>query len=181
MPRIPRCLSRVAACSIAFVCIGVGCTLGSKQQSTPVPSVVFYGDQRKIDALATAVRQGRIKVKPAWITDLRKLRGDILLRTEYDGGTAQLRVETVSDFFTCLFQFRQGISTAEIISKHYPYLKALCHSDTCDVCYSWTYPLDARVRSAVIEYWLVRLDQLNRGAPSPRGKHGNETDELRRK
>ena len=136
-------------------CASAGGTHGEEWD----PTVLFMGDQAKIDRMAEGVRSGKIRLDPEWIRDTRKLRGDVLLRTRYGNGVAQLRVETVSDFFTCLLQFRENVSTREILEKVHSDLVEICDAETCDVCTSWTYPLDPRVRQAVIQYWLQWLGE----------------------
>lgn len=153
----------------------LGCaTGGSGPAEVGNLAVLFAGDQARIDRLAEAVRSGRIVPDPDWIRDTRRLPGDVLLRTRYGNGVAQLRVETVSDFFTCLLQFRENVSTREILERVRPDLLAICDPDTCDVCISWTYSLDPRVREAVIDYWVAWLKQRVRegGGRHRLGYHG---------
>lgn len=113
--------------------------------------------------MAEGVRSGKIRLDPEWTKDTRKLRGDVILRTKCGNGMAQLRVETVSDFYTCLLHFRENVSTREILEKMHSDLVEVCGpGTTCDVCTSWTYPLDPRVRKVVIQYWSHWLHESTR-------------------
>jgi hypothetical protein len=144
----------VVAVCLVWVFTGACSSGGRVHEEKWGSTVLFMGDQAKIDRMAEGVRSGKIRLEPEWIEDTRRLRGDVLLRTKYGKGMAQLGVETISDFFTCLLQFRVGVTTREILEKMQPDLVPACDPETCDVCTSWTYPLDPRVRKAVIQYWL---------------------------
>jgi len=162
----PRFFVR-AVVLIPIVVIAAGCATCGCSRPAEGPSLLFMGNQAKIDSFASRISQGKVKIQASWLRDLRKLRPDVILRIkiDYGEGVAQLGVETVSDFFSCLLQFRAGVTTEEVITKNDPDLAGVCKPDVCDVCTSWTYPLDPRVRAAVIRYWLNHLDSGHTRVP----------------
>ena len=68
----------------------------------------------------------------------------------------QFRPARVSDAALCLLGVKYRVTTPEILRPNSA-LASVC-ADSCDVCSSRVPVLDDRIRTAVREYWVSRID-----------------------
>lgn len=151
-------LMNIGACSAAVLSlvVHVACISGRGLPVSDPVATILAGDKLEIDHQTTEILSSTEPLSRAWVTDSREFPRHLVLRVDRDGRVSQLGVDRIGDYFLCLLQVREGLTTELILSSVGEDTNNCSDEALCDVCNSLSVPFPDSVRTVLVEYWAAR-------------------------
>jgi hypothetical protein len=148
-------------CILATIALSCRSARFASASTGELSSLLVNGDDEvALRRVTEEILVGRKRIQLADISDNRNVARSLLLRATYGNRDYQLGVSTVSDYAICLLQIRHSVSTLSVLRQVAPALAKNCSQTegSCDVCNSQSFPVDARVRDVLQQYWRSSVE-----------------------
>lgn len=137
----------------------ITCFQGYSSGNDETIAILLSGTQEQVNQLTSRILSGETDIDSCWLYNDGEFPRSILLIVRGEEKELKLGVDRVSDYFLCLLQIREDLTTKEIVSAVDPVKSEAIQKESkeCDVCNSLTYPIKDELRTLLQKYWVERL------------------------